>query len=296
MGYTITLLEPLDHPVNDVEDLINFDLQISVSDGQTTSSQSMNVVVEDDCPHVPTSSQAVDVSLADIPEILTGNISFVGNESDAFSRTFGDVEVTALGFLSNESTDLGAAEINQTSSGIGVKSVGNNGYPLANEVDYRFANDTGVSEQLIIDLGDKIAFGAEIEFEKMFGGELEEGLASFYRDGVLIAQQSFSSDAASGDYAANFSVQQGGFDKVILEATGNGNGPNTADNSDFTVKSITFTGADSAIPIATAEGSLGALYGADGPGSIVLNGAESGLESLMARLLVLRLILKTQTG
>ncbi|ABU71333.1 Calx-beta domain-containing protein [Vibrio campbellii] len=279
-GYTITLLEPLDHPVNDVEDLIDFDLQISVSDGQTTSSQSMNVVVEDDCPHVPTSSQAVDVSLADIPEILTGNISFVGNESDAFSRTFGDVEVTALGLLSNESTDLGAAEINQTSSGIGVKSVGNNGYPLANEVDYRFANDTGVSEQLIIDLGDKIAFGAEIEFEKMFGGELEEGLASFYRDGVLIAQQSFSSDAASGDYAANFSVQQGGFDKVILEATGNGNGPNTADNSDFTVKSITFTGADSVIPIATAEGNLGALYGADGPGSIVLNGAESGLETL----------------
>ncbi|CAH1581924.1 Calcium-binding protein [Vibrio owensii] len=279
-GYTITLLEPLDHPVNDVEDLIDFDLQISVSDGQTTSSQSMNVVVEDDCPHVPTFSQAVDVSLTDIPEILTGNISFVGNESDAFSRTFGDVEVTALGFLSNESTDLGAAEINQTSSGIGVKSVGNNGYPLANEVDYRFANDTGVSEQLIIDLGDKIAFGAEIEFEKMFGGELEEGLASFYRDGVLIAQQAFNSDAASGDYAANFSVQQGGFDKVILEATGNGNGPNTADNSDFTVKSITFTGADSAIPIATAEGNLGALYGADGLGSIVLNGAESGLETL----------------
>ncbi|WP_255935850.1 Calx-beta domain-containing protein [Vibrio campbellii] len=279
-GYTITLLEPLDHPVNDVEDLIDFDLQISVSDGQTTSSQSMNVVVEDDCPHVPTSFQAVDVSLTDIPEILTGNISFVGNEPDAFSRIFGDVEVTALGFLSNESTDLGTAEINQTSSGIGVKSVGNNGYPLANEVDYRFANDTGVSEQLIIDLGDKIAFGAEIEFEKMFGGELEEGLASFYRDGVLIAQQSFSSDAASGDYAANFSVQQGGFDKVILEATGNGNGPNTADNSDFTVKSITFTGADSAIPIATAEGNLGALYGADGPGSIVLNGAESGLETL----------------
>ncbi|GAB7221379.1 hypothetical protein VoSk93_05900 [Vibrio owensii] len=279
-GYTITLLESLDHPVNDVEDLIDFDLQISVSDGQTTSTQSMSVVVEDDCPHVPTSSQAVDVSLADIPEILTGNISFVGNESDAFSRIFGDVEVTALGFLSNESTDLGAAEINQTSSGIGVKSVGNNGYPLANEVDYRFANDTGVSEQLIIDLGDKIAFGAEIEFEKMFGGELEEGLASFYRDGVLIAQQAFNSDAASGDYAANFSVQQGGFDKVILEATGNGNGPNTADNSDFTVKSITFTGADSAIPIATAEGNLGALYGADGPGSIVLNGAESGLETL----------------
>ncbi|MCV5919004.1 hypothetical protein OFN60_36815, partial [Escherichia coli] len=85
---------------------------------------------------------------------------------------------------------------------------------------------------------------------------------------VLIAQQSFSSDASSGDYAANFNVQQGGFDKIILEAASNGNGPDTEDNSDFTVKSITFTGAYSGVPIASADGNLGAVYGADGPGSI----------------------------
>ncbi|MDF5576165.1 hypothetical protein P3717_25435, partial [Vibrio parahaemolyticus] len=74
--YTITLFEPLDHPVNDVEDIINFDLQISVSDGQTTTSQSLNVVVEDDCPYVPVVVQPVDVSLTDAPIVLTGRIDF----------------------------------------------------------------------------------------------------------------------------------------------------------------------------------------------------------------------------
>ncbi|MEA5262978.1 Calx-beta domain-containing protein [Vibrio parahaemolyticus] len=278
--YTITLFEPLDHPVNDVEDIINFDLQISVSDGQTTTSQSLNVVVEDDCPYVPVVVQPVDVSLTDAPIVLTGRIDFAGSEADATSRTFGDVVVTANGFVSDESAMLGTAEINQSSEGIGVKSSGNNGFQLENEVDYRFAGNEGVSEQLIIDLGNKVAYGAEIEFEKMFGGELEKGIASFYRDGVLIAQQSFSSDASSGDYAANFNVQQGGFDKIILEAASNGNGPDTEDNSDFTVKSITFTGAYSGVPIASADGNLGAVYGADGPGSIVLNGGEAGLETL----------------
>ncbi|MDW2187104.1 Calx-beta domain-containing protein [Vibrio sp. 1733] len=278
--YTITLFEPLDHPVNDVEDIINFDLQISVSDGQTTTSQSLNVAVEDDCPYVPVVVQPVDVSLTGAPNVLTGRIDFAGSEADATSRTFGDVVVTANGFVSDESVMLGTAEINQSSEGIGVKSSGNNGFQLENEVDYRFAGNEGVSEQLIIDLGNKVAYGAEIEFEKMFGGELEKGIASFYRDGVLIAQQSFSSDASSGDYAANFNVQQGGFDKIILEATSNGNGPDTEDNSDFTVKSITFTGAYSGVPIASADGNLGAVYGADGPGSIVLNGGEAGLETL----------------
>ncbi|MFH4495483.1 Calx-beta domain-containing protein [Vibrio alginolyticus] len=278
--YTITLFEPLDHPVNDVEDIINFDLQISVSDGQTTTSQSLNVAVEDDCPYVPVVVQPVDVSLTGAPNVLTGRIDFAGSEADATSRTFGDVVVTANGFVSDESVMLGTAEINQSSEGIGVKSSGNNGFQLENEVDYRFAGNEGVSEQLIIDLGNKVAYGAEIEFEKMFGGELEKGIASFYRDGVLIAQQSFSSDASSGDYAANFNVQQGGFDKIILEATSNGNDPDTEDNSDFTVKSITFTGAYSGVPIASADGNLGAVYGADGPGSIVLNGGEAGLETL----------------
>ncbi|BFN31325.1 hypothetical protein VHTUMSATKI_15200 [Vibrio harveyi] len=277
--YNITLFEPLDHPVNDVEDIIDFDLQISVSDGQTTTSESLNVIVEDDRPSVPSNVPVVDVTNLDIPDVITGQVSFTGNGADSFSRTFGDVVVTAEGFISDESVTLGAAQVNQSSDGIGVKSSGDNGFPLDNEVDYRFAKNQGVSEKLIIDLGDKVAFGAEIEFAKMFGGELEEGVASFYRDGVLIAQQTFTSDAQSGDFAANFSVQQGGFDQIILEATDNGNGPNIEDNSDFTVKSITFIGSDGGIPIASAEGTISSTYGADGPGVTALTGAESGLQT-----------------
>ncbi|MGV0524801.1 type I secretion C-terminal target domain-containing protein [Vibrio harveyi] len=277
--YNITLFEPLDHPVNDVEDIIDFDLQISVSDGQTTTSESLNVIVEDDRPSIPSNVPVVDVTNLDIPDVITGQVSFTGNGADSFSRAFGDVVVTAEGFISDESVTLGAAQVNQSSDGIGVKSSGDNGFPLDNEVDYRFANNQGVSEKLIIDLGDKVAFGAEIEFAKMFGGELEEGVASFYRDGVLIAQQTFTSDAQSGDFAANFSVQQGGFDQIILEATDNGNGPNIEDNSDFTVKSITFIGSDGGIPIASAEGTISSTYGADGPGVTALTGAESGLQT-----------------
>ncbi|WP_345776001.1 beta strand repeat-containing protein [Vibrio rotiferianus] len=277
--YIITLFEPLDHPVNDVEDIIDFDIQISVSDGQATTSESLNVVVEDDRPSVPSNAQAVDVTNVGVPDVIIGQVSFTGNGADSFIRTFGDVVVTAEGFISDESVTLSGAQVNQSSDGIGVKSSGDNGFPLDNEVDYRFANNQGVSEKLIIDLGDKVAFGAEIEFAKMFGGELEEGVASFYRDGVLIAQQTFTSDAQSGDFAANFSVQQGGFDQIILEATDNGNGPNIEDNSDFTVKSITFIGSDGGIPIASAEGTISSTYGADGPGVTALTGAESGLQT-----------------
>ncbi|MEF1311505.1 type I secretion C-terminal target domain-containing protein, partial [Vibrio mytili] len=277
--YTFTLFEPLDHPVNDVEDIIDFDLDISVSDGQTTTTEKLNIVVEDDSPTVANNTQAVEVTGLNTPDVLIGQVNFSGNSSDSLSKTFGDIVVTAQGFLSDESTMLGSAQVNQTAEGIGVNSAGNNGFALPNEVDYRFANEQGVSEKLIIDLGDKVAFGAEIEFAKMFGGELEEGLASFYRDGVLIAQQAFTSDAQSGDFAANFSVQEGGFDKIVLEATGNGNTPDIEDNSDFTVKSITFIGSDGGIPIASAEGIITSNYGADGPGTTMLTGAESGLKT-----------------
>ncbi|GEM77594.1 hypothetical protein VSA01S_37060 [Vibrio sagamiensis NBRC 104589] len=278
-GYTVTLFEPIDHPDNDMEDVLSFDLQLTVSDGLLTTTDSINVVVEDDSPYVDQSIPAVTVALTGLPETVSGKVSFTGWEDDAFSRTFNDIEVTAVGFMSDESTVLGAAEVNQSHLGIGVKSVGNNGFALPNEVDYRFAGDTGVSEQLIFDLGSKVAFGAEIEFEMMFGGELEVGLASFYLDGVLVDQKPFNSDAASGDYAKDFSILSSGFNKIVLESTGNGNQPFSADNSDFTVKSITFTGVDPTKALANANGTISGLYGADGPGEIALLGAENGLKT-----------------
>ncbi len=49
-GYIVQLLRPLDHPQNSVEDVLNFDLAVSVSDGSNTTQGQISVSVEDDMP------------------------------------------------------------------------------------------------------------------------------------------------------------------------------------------------------------------------------------------------------
>ena len=276
--YTATLLAPIDHSDTSTEDVLDLDINLLVSDGQFDAQSIITIKVEDDSPD-SVNIDAVNASVIDIPDVLTGKISFKGSHFSGNQLEKDGVVVTAVGFLNNESAETGAVNVTQSSQGLGVASPGNLGYPLSNEVDFRYAGDQGVSEQLVINLDGKVAYGATIEFDHLYGGEKEEGVAHFYRDGELIASQSFSSDASSGDYARHFSVQEGGFDKVILEATSNGNDHTKADNSDFTVASITFTDATSDVAIAHVEGTLQGDFGADGAGSLRLTGAESGLQT-----------------
>jgi len=284
--YNVTLLAPVDHPVTTEEDNIKVDLGIVVNDGTSVTKSSIPLTIEDDSP-VISDSTPVTVTVSNVPDVLVGKVDFAGS-GDHQSISVGGVTVEAQGFVSSSSAQLGDALVNQSTSGIGVHSSVDFSHPLNNEVDYRYANGEGVSEQLIIDLGDKVAFGASIEFAKMYGGEKETGVAYFYRDGVLIATQPFSSDAASGDYAKNFSVTEGGFDRIVLEATSNGNGANHTDNSDFTVKSITFSGSSEAQPIASADGIINFEYGADGKGSIeLLASGESQLRTTDGKLVTL---------
>ncbi|WP_394205705.1 type I secretion C-terminal target domain-containing protein [Shewanella waksmanii] len=272
--YTVDLLAPIDHSDTTQEDDLPITIGVDVSDGNGgTTSSSFTVTVEDDAPEV-TNAAPVEVSADDIPDTLIGEFSFTGSSSNHNSLDFDGFTVTARGFTSATDSTLVDAEVNRSSSGIGVKSVASPYHKLSNEVDYReFADGTSASEEIIITLDPgTVAYGIKMEFAAMFGGELEVGVVDFYRDGQLIASQTFSSDAADGDYAALFEVLEGGFDQLVIRATDNGVN-NDSDNSDFTITSIEFLGiTDQAIGY--ASGSVDVEWGADGFGSLAFTGSD----------------------
>ena len=270
-NYNVSLLKAIDHATAGVEDVKSFGIGVSVSDGIATTASTLTVNIEDDSPLGSSSSVAASRS-DNIDPVLTGTISLTGTtDKDSSSLSLGGVTITAKGFA-DANLVLQDAQIHQSRTGVAVNGTSGdrNVDRLTSEIDYIYNPTTGKtgSEQLIIDLGDKIAYGVSIAFANMYGGELETGIAYFYRDGVLVSTQTFSSNAVSGDYAANFSVVGGGFDQIVIEATDNGNrtanGWGLYDNSDFTIASITFTGASDQTPVAVASGSFALNSGADG--------------------------------
>ncbi|GAB1140962.1 MAG: hypothetical protein WStaBPW_32620 [Shewanella algae] len=272
--YQVNLLGPIDHPDTSIEDVKDLTFGVSVNDGNGgTVSGSFVVSVEDDAPYMPDTAP-VTATVTDIPDTLIGAFDLTGYTGNRGELDFNGFTITARGFTSSTDHTLTSANINGSSSGIGVASVGSPYHNIANEVDFReFADGTGVSEEVIIDLDpNTLAFGMKIEFANIFGGELESGVVEFWRDGQLISTQTFSSDASNGDYAADFNVQDGGFDRVVIKATDNGTAPSHGDNSDFTISSIEFTGTGNAPAIAYASGEVTAQWGADGQGSLALAG------------------------
>uniref|UniRef100_UPI00097022DA tandem-95 repeat protein n=1 Tax=Shewanella sp. UCD-KL12 TaxID=1917163 RepID=UPI00097022DA len=274
-SYALTLLAPVDHPDTDSEDTLTLQIGVNVDDGNGgNTSGNFNIVVEDDAPEIANSA-AETVTNINIPDSLIGDFSLTNHSGYNGSIDFDGFTITARGFTSSTDSTLTGANIYGSNNGIGVASSGSPYHNIRNEVDFRkFENGTEASEEIVITLDPgTIAYGVNIEFASMFGGELEVGVVEFYRDGQLIMTQTFSSDASNGDFAAVFEVLQGGFDQLVIKATDNGFDAAHGDNSDFTVKSIEFLGTD-AQAIGYATGQVDAQWGADGMGSLVFTGTD----------------------
>ncbi|MCD9478369.1 VCBS domain-containing protein, partial [Photobacterium phosphoreum] len=314
-SYNVKLMAPIDHSINNVEDIQEIKIAVITNDGEQQNAESQQIItvnVEDDSPIIESSHQDVFNVVADtnIPNIISSDyFSLVSNHADTAELQpkdshdkDGHFTVTAKAFENNHNANLIDGLIDSSYDGIGVannidpndvkSTYQPNGsyskydydnFPLNNEVEYRHIKDNegnpidSASEKIIITLDDNyVAYGLHIDFSQMFGGEKEVGAVDYYRNGKYLDTQSFSSDEASGDFAQDFNYHQGGFDRIVIRATDNGG--KYSDNSDFSIKGIQFTGnSEYDFAKGYVSGDINIKYGADGSHHIGNSALSDGL-------------------
>ncbi|MBJ6138916.1 Ig-like domain-containing protein [Marinobacter litoralis] len=93
-NYTVTLTQPLDHPVANVADDVELAAGITVSDGQSQAEGTLTVSILDDVPVVESNSLYIDVT--PLPTTTTGNVL---GATGSFGEDGGAVEAVSLGGL-----------------------------------------------------------------------------------------------------------------------------------------------------------------------------------------------------
>uniref|UniRef100_A6VWE9 Hemolysin-type calcium-binding region n=1 Tax=Marinomonas sp. (strain MWYL1) TaxID=400668 RepID=A6VWE9_MARMS len=311
---SMTQYEAVSHPdgTQDNEEItlegLGVKLQVTVTDGDSNTSDADTATTEIDLgahlkfadDGVSISQNAVpdggyQVSTSDITKVVLGDFDFAkgywGSSRDYDSNNVisGSLykeqgfTVEALGFNADGSA-LVSAELYQTGRGLSVTShSANSGL---DELPGEISSRGNLSEELVFKLEPgHLAFGMNAQLSSLYvsgtNGDTENELAQavFYRDGVVIGKtENFvaNSGGGAGSVTTKLISVPGGFDEVHFVAVDNGTGSSSASNSDFAVQSISFIGADSAQPIASATGQVDASS-ADGIGDFKLTGLLNDL-------------------
>ncbi|WP_342291553.1 tandem-95 repeat protein [Vibrio diazotrophicus] len=276
-SYTVTLLGSLDHADKTAEDTLSFDVGVEVSDGTNTVKDSITVTVEDDSPDVPVNIVVNAVEHNETTTVSLGEFNFTQRPNDSGCHnnnayTFADtnsgnsVFVYAVGLPGTYHHEELTFSNN---SGMGVKSSSVSGMindRTDSEIDYQYGN----SEKIVMKLGDKVAYGMQVSLAEFYSNEGEKGKIIFLLEGKVVQEEDLIATHSNGSYSASFNVASG-FDEVRFEAVTNGNGW-CSDNSDYSIKSVSFESLIVDPVIATDEGTITADFGADGAGVITLTG------------------------
>ncbi|SBS38863.1 RTX-I toxin determinant A from serotypes 1/9 [Marinomonas spartinae] len=293
-SYQTTLLEPLDDRASngDPTNNANVAFKVDVKDSAGNESASnVNIDIVDGTVHISqNSSDGYHVSTQGITQVVTGTYTFATPDalwSPSDSTSSGHIvdssqyqdhgfTIEAIGF--NSQGGLEKADVFETAyRGLSVYSpdAPSDIQELPGEISVR----DGRSEEIIFKLEPgHLAFGINAQLSSLYidgvQGDAANEIAKaiFYRDGVEVGSTSnFTADSSGGHLTTNLESIPGGFDEVRFVAVDNGTNSDNASNSDFAIQSISFIGADSDQPIASATGQAEA-HSADGIKGYTLTG------------------------
>ncbi len=286
----VQLLAPLKH---DGTDTLNLDFKYTITDSQGNFVNStLTVNVEDDTllfTEKGISGEVMDVNDATLLYSYSDKIQFGGNSNrysennDELWTKFNASDVDAKAGLTITSAKV-YLNANKEITSIDDSSAYNNalvnaykagGYGLGvmydehMELDHIWENGERTSEAIVIDLGGKLAFGADLDLNLIYlagsAGDAHNEWATInlYRDGQLVATVTQESKQDSGRDAATFTLDTG-FDKIVLAAFDTA----TNNDSDFVLNAITFKTRE---PISYIHGNLSGEVGTLGADLLVLD-------------------------